>query len=128
MLFRSLDGRYLELNLTPDGFELPKNASLKTANDFFRQNHYSYYGSYSDSYYGDAEGVIRELRTLHPFLISLANGEPVHSKKYLTQPARSADHARLFLYAEAPPGFAMKNDRFESGTSLVLYVADIFKP
>jgi hypothetical protein len=32
------------------------------------------------------------------------------------------------MYADAPPGFAMKNNRFESGQSLVLYVVDIFKP
>ena len=42
--------------------------------------------------------------------------------------AQGTDHARLFLYAEGPPGFAMKNNRFESGKSFVLYVADIFKP
>ena len=123
------NGNYASLVPVPGGFEFAGGEHFKTAEDFCGNNRYNYYGGrYSGSYYGDMENVISELRGLHPFLISLANGENSYSKKYLTQPARSADHARLFLYAEAPPGFAMKNDRFESGTSLVLYVADIFKP
>ena len=121
------NGRYVELALTPGGFELPANASSKSAQDFFGENRYYDYGNYYGSQ-GDAESVVRELRALHPFFISLVNGEPVVFRRYLTQPARGSDHARLFLYADAPPGFAMKNDRFESGHSLVLYVADIFKP
>ena len=43
-------------------------------------------------------------------------------------PPRGADRARLFLYAEGPPEFGIKNDRFQRGQSLVLYVMDIFKP
>ena len=49
---------------------------------------------------------------------------PGHYQTY----TRPADHARLFLYAEAPAGFRMQNDRFQPGASLVLYVVDIFKP
>lgn len=123
------DGRYSELTLTPTGFELPPSSTAaKSAEDFFSQNHYYDPGRYFGSTYGDADTAIRELRTLHPFFIGLANGERAHSKKYVTQIPQGADHARLFLYAEAPRGFAMKNERFESGHSLVLYVADIFKP
>ena len=118
------DGRYSELALTPDGFGLAGNSSSKSSEDFFGKNQYYDYGSS----YGDAESVARELRGLHPFFICLVNGDPAHFRKYLTQAPRGADHVRLFLYADAPPGFAMKNDRFESGMSLVLYVADIFKP
>ena len=123
-----LNGRYVELNLTPGGFELPSNSSFKSANDFLNREHYSYYGHYYGGYYGDTENIIREIRTLHPFLISLANDEPAHSKKYIRRQARSPESARLFLYADAPPGFAMKSNRFEPGQSLVLYVVDIFKP
>jgi hypothetical protein len=122
------NGRYAELTLTPEGFELPPNASFKNAGDFLGKDRYNYYGNYDGSYYGDAEGVVRELRSLHPFFISLANGESLHSKKYIPRPSHAAGSARIFMYADAPPGFAMKNNRFESGQSLVLYVVDIFKP
>ncbi len=123
------NGNYADLTPTPGGFELASGAQLKSAENFFANQRYTYYGGrYSGSYYGDTENVVSELRLLHPFLISLANGERAYSKKYLTQPAQNTDRARLFLYAEAPTSFAMKNDRFESGTGLVLYVADIFKP
>ncbi|MEO6785265.1 MAG: hypothetical protein ABI318_03940 [Chthoniobacteraceae bacterium] len=121
------NGRYTELALTPGGFELPANASSKTAQEFFGKNQYFDYGRYSGSYYGDAESVLRELLALHPFFICLANGDPAYFRRYLTQPASDAGRVRLFLWADAPPGFAMKNGRFESGKSLVLYVADIFK-
>ncbi len=121
-------GRYADLDLKPDGFELPPRAALKGGEEFLGRERYYEYGGYYRGSYGDAETAIRELRSLHPFLIGLANGEPVHSRKYLTQPARGPERARLFLYAEAPPGFALKNQRFEPGQSLVLYVADIFKP
>ncbi|MEO6739883.1 MAG: hypothetical protein ABIP20_06505 [Chthoniobacteraceae bacterium] len=118
------NGRYADLTLTPGGFELPANTTTNPPDAFFGQNHYYNYGGS----YGDTRTVVSELRALHPFFIGLANGDATHFRKYLAQPMRSADHARLFLYAEAPPGFAMTNDRFESGTGLVLYVADIFKP
>ena len=121
-------GRYSELALTPAGFELPNSSAMKSAEDYFGKDRYYDYGGYYGSYSGDAEAVVRELRALHPFFISLANGEPAHFRKYLTRSVQDENRARLFLYAEAPPGFAMKNERFESGHSLVLYVADIFKP
>ncbi len=122
------NGHYLELTLTPGGFELSAKPVAKSPEEFFGRDRYYDYGRHYGGYYGDAESAIRELRGLHPFFIALANGERFHARKYLTQPVRGADQARLFLYAEAPPGFAMKNQRFESGHSLVLYVADIFKP
>ena len=119
--------RYSVLALTPDGFELQPNAAWKTADEFFDKNSYYYQGHYG-SEYGDHDSIVQQLRALHPFLISLANGERAYSKKYVPPLAKGADHARLFLYAEGPPGFAMKNNQFESGKSLVLYVDDIFKP
>ena len=121
-------GLYSELTSTQDGFELRASPSGKSAGDFLGQNNYYDPGPFSGSYDGGAENVVHELRAMHPFFISLANGEPTHARRYLTQPARGTDHARIFLYATAPSGFAMKNKLFESGHSLVLYVADIFKP
>ena len=121
-------GDYAELALTPTGFELPPDASPKHAQDFFGKTSYYDYGRYYGGDYGDAEAIVRELRALHPFFICLANGKPAYFKKYVPPPAPGADHARLFLFAEAPAGFALKNERFESGHSLVLYVADLFKP
>jgi hypothetical protein len=121
-------GSYADLKLTPGGFELPAGTVFHSAENFFGKNHYYDYGRYYGGDYGDAESMVRELRSLHPFFIGLANADPTYFRKYLAQPARGVDHARLFLYADAPPGFAMKNERFESGKSLVLYVADIFKP
>lgn len=121
------NGRYSDLTLTPGGFELPGNANFKTARDAFGNTNYYDYGGYG-GYYGDAENVVRELRALHPYFICLANGEGIHCKKFVPPITQGANRARIFLYAEAPPGFAMKNERFESGKSLVLYVADLFKP
>ena len=121
------NGFYSELALTSGGFELPANAATNARETFFGKNSYSYQG-YSGGEYGDENSIVQQLRALHPFLISLANGARAYSKKYVPPLAQGADHARLFLYAEAPPGFAMRNDRFEPGKSFVLYVADIFKP
>lgn len=120
-------GRYAELTLTPGGFELAANTKLKTAEDFFGKDRYYDFGRYG-GYSGDEESVVRELRALHPFFIGLVNGEPNYVRQYRKQIPQGADHARVFLYADGPPGFTMKNNRFESGKSLVLYVADLFKP
>ena len=120
-------GRYATLSLIGNGFILQQNTTLTSAQDFFGENRYYDYGNFYGSQ-GDAESVVRELRALNPFFIGIANNVPMILRRYLSQPDRGSDHARLFLYADAPPGFAMKNDRFESGHSLVLYVADIFKP
>ena len=120
-------GRYATLSLIGNGFILQQNTTLTSAQDFFGENRYYDYGNFYGSQ-GDAESVVRELRALNPFFIGIANNVPMILRRYLTQPARGSDQARLFLYADAPPGFAMKNDRFEPGHSLVLYVADIFKP
>ena len=123
-----LNGRYSELTLTPGGFELPTKSASKTGEEFFGKNKYYDYGRHYGSYSGDEVSVVNELRALHPFFIGIANGERSILKKYVAPNAHGADHARIFLYAEAPAGFAMKNERFESGHSLVLYVADLFKP
>ena len=122
------NGRYSELTLTPDGFELPTNAPWKSVKDFWGNNQYYDYGRYSGSEFGNDEAITQHLRGLHPYFICLANGERAFVKKYVPQLPQDPDHARIFLYADAPPGFAMKNKLFESGKSLVLYVADIFKP
>ena len=119
-------GRYREVRIGDDGICLNPEARWLDAQDFCKTDNFNNYGY--GNYYGDAETVVNELRALHPFLIGLENCEPTVARKYLTRPAQDENRARLFLYADAPPGFAMKNDRFESGRSLVLYVADIFKP
>ncbi len=121
-------GRYAELTLTPGGFELPANTSLKSSEYFFGQNRYYDYGRHYYGDYGDQDAIIRTLRSLHPLFICLANGEGAYFRRYLASPPRGADHARLFLFAEGPPEFGLKNDRFQRGQSLVLYVMDIFKP
>ena len=121
-------GRYREMRIAENGFRLNPNAEWIDPKQFCKLDSYQNYGGYYGSYYGDAETVVRELRALHPFFIGLANGEPTIVRKYLTRSEQDENRARLFLYAEAPPGFAMKNNLFESGHSLVLYVVDIFKP
>ena len=122
------NGRYSELTLTLGGFELPENAPWKSVKEFWGNNQYYDYGRYSGSEFGNDEAITQHLRGLHPYFICLANGERAFVKKYVPQLPQDPDHARIFLYADAPPGFAMKNKLFESGKSLVLYVADIFKP
>jgi hypothetical protein len=122
------NGCYSDLTLTPGGFELPANAHSKFASEFFGKSQYYDFGRFNGGYYGDEASIVNELRALHPFFICIANGERSYFKKYVAPVAQGADHARLFLYAGAPPGFAMKNDRFDSGHSLVLYAADVFKP
>jgi hypothetical protein len=114
------DGRYSEMAVTGEGFELREVTRAKPASEYFGPNYYDEYG--------DADNIIRTLRSLHPLFISFANGEGAYFKKRLAMPPRSADQARLFLYAEGPPEFGIKNDRFQRGQSLVLYVMDIFKP
>jgi hypothetical protein len=121
-------GRYAALTLTPGGFELPANTTLKLAEEFFGQNNYYDYGRGYYGDYGDEATIIRTLRSLHPLFICFANGEGAYFRRYLPMPPRSPAQARLFLYAEGPPEFGMKNDRFQRGQSLVLYVMDIFKP
>jgi hypothetical protein len=122
------DGRYSEMAVTGEGFELREVTRAKPASEFFEQNRYYDYGRGYYGEYGDADSIIRSLRSLHPLFICFANGEGAYFQKHLAMPPRSADQARLFLYAEGPPEFGMKNDRFQRGRSLVLYVMDIFKP
>jgi hypothetical protein len=122
-------GRYSELAITGDGFELPPEAASKTAQEFFSAyNFYDYGRGWYGENYGDEEAMLRMLRGLHPVFISRMNGESAYFHKYLKSNARPADQARLFLYAEAPPEFRMQNDRFQAGAAFVLYVVDIFKP
>jgi len=122
-------GRYSVLNPTTDGFELQPGA-FKTAKDFFSESNFqdSGRGGWYEDEYGDIASVLERLRGLHPLFISRVNGEGAYSRKFLKREPRVKDHARVFLYAEAPAGFLMQNDRFQPGASLVLYVVDIFKP
>jgi hypothetical protein len=122
------DGRYSDMTMTGEGFEFRAGTQAKAATDYFGQNQYYDYGRGYYGDYGDEASIIRTLRSLHPLFICFANGEAAYFRKYLAMPPRSADQARLFLYAEGPPEFGLKNDRFQRGQSLVLYVVDIFKP
>jgi hypothetical protein len=120
-------GRYSLLTATGDGFDLQPGTS-RMPKDFFGEHNFHDYGGWYGGDSGDMESVLRNLRQLYPFLISQANGEKAYVRKYLTSDPRPADHARLFLFADAPQGFRMKNENFQAGAGFVLYVVDIFKP
>lgn len=121
------DGRYSLLTATADGFELQQGTS-KPPKEFFAEHNFQDYGGWYGADSGDMESVLRNLRGLHPFLISQVNGESAYVRKYLKSNPRPSDQARLFLFAETPSSFRMKNENFQAGTGFVLYVVDIFKP
>ena len=122
-------GYYAEMTPTADGFELKRGNARSSNTEFFGQHQFQDYGNNwlgNDS--GNKNEIERILRSLHPVFISRVNNEGPYFKKRVTSPRPEDDRVRLFVYAEAPPEFAMKNDRFQAGTQLVLYVQDIFKP
>lgn len=122
-------GNYSELVMTEDGFELAREGSPIPAAEFFgKHQFYDYQHGWAGGPYGDKSALIAQLRGLYPAFISRANNEPAYFRKRLNQRRPADDRARLFVYAEAPPEFGVKSDRFQSGTRLVLYVQDIFKP
>lgn len=122
-------GRYHELATTGSGFELKPGGSWKSGEDYFGQTSFQDTGrGYFPGEAGDDEAIVAELRKLYPLYISRANGEGAYIRNYLPARPRNGDQARLFLFAEGPPGFQLQGERFQAGRSLVLYVADIFKP
>ena len=122
-------GHYSEMQLNADGFELKKSNTILSGAEFFGQHQFQHYGNnWYGNEYGDKSDIERILRTLHPVFISRVNGGGPYFKKRISSPPPEDDRVRLFIYAEAPPEFAMKSDRFQPGTQLVLYVHDIFKP
>ena len=125
----SRGGHYEELAMTADGFEMSKSAEHFASDEFFKRHQFYDYGQgWSGNEYGDKDAIVRMLRTLYPVFISRVNGESAYFKKHITSPRPEDDRARLFVFAEAPPEFALKNDRFQAGAQFVLYVQDIFKP
>lgn len=125
----SRHGRYSEMELIADGFEMKKGSVRSSSAEFFRQRQFDDDGN---GWHGNESGtkgeIERRLRTLHPAFISRVNNESAYFRKHITSSRPEDDRVRVFIYAEAPPEFAMKNERFQAGTQFVLYVHDIFKP
>jgi hypothetical protein len=122
-------GRYFDLARTERGFEMKPGAIGMTSSEFFGQeNFYDSGAGWYGSDFGDAEAIMSRLRSLHRVFISHANGDKAYFRNYITRPRPSDGRARLMVYAEAPPAFGLKSDRFQAGRQFVLYVQDIFKP
>ena len=101
------------------------DASLLQRDDLFPKNQNNYFGRYNNE---DPETSRQQLHDLAPSLIARSENLPVISQTYIPRRAPAADHLRLFIYAEAPAGFHLAGDRFQSGIGYVLYVQDIAKP
>ncbi len=100
-------------------------ASLLPLDKLFPENQNNYGWTYG---YGNPDTSKQQLYELAPTLIARAENLPVISQTYISRQAPDADHLRLFIYAEAPAGFRLAGDQFQSGIGYVLYVQDIAKP
>jgi hypothetical protein len=96
-------------------------------NAFFSEEHNNFANS---GYYGydDPGTAARYLREMSPMLIARFENAGEVFKNYIPRRPPAADHIRLFIYAEAPAGFRLAGDQFQSGIGYVLYVQDISKP
>ncbi len=111
--------------------ELNKNrlsasdTTLLPRSNLFPQNDHYQNWPYQNA---DAETAKKQLRDLSGALIARSGGLSEAFKTYIPRRPPAADHIRLFIYAEAPAGFRLASEQFQSGIGYVLYVQDIAKP
>lgn len=101
------------------------DTTLLPRGDLFPQHEYDQSWRYQNA---DAETSKQQLRELAGALVARSENLSEAFKIHIPRRPPAADHIRLFIYAEAPAGFRLAGDQFQSGIGYVLYVQDISKP
>lgn len=120
------NGRYFPMSANSGSLELAAFSGQTAQELFDGNNDFGDYGYYRES--GDKNAAIERLRGMDKLFIAFANNEPFYFRKNIIPSPLPPERARLFIYASAPAGFAMKSDKFQSGASFVLYVQDLSQP
>jgi hypothetical protein len=115
-------GQYHQLQKDSNGWTLASNSANSGQSIFDNGNDdYPMYG-----YYESPESARSRLRngagTLGKF-VSLNGRSRPHPHRLLR-----TDQIRVFVYTDAPKGFSLVSDNFESGIGYVLYVQDLTLP